>query len=687
MHPGAVSSPIGETRSTAHVAVIGAGPAGATAARILAQGGTSVLLFDHRAPWEKPCGGIIPLKTLAANPVLNDYPSEKNQYGGITHIAPDCSEIFQEHPGSFSVVSREELGAFLLERAVSAGTRFVPTRVQGISRKKRSWLIEAGGKSFGADFIIGADGAYSLVRRIAAGEIPTDHMALTCGYFLEGIPPDECVMKFADVHGYLWKVSCARHASLGIMSRRGDFSAGELLALLDSFIASRFPGARAIHKWGALLPSAISPEFFDAPACGDGWALAGDAAGHVDPLLGEGIHYAFSSGAHLARAILDGRPARYDDDWRDDYGRALARKAAVNAEVACLAREFGRARGGEFLFHYFTGDESSVRGRSFAFGSPVRDATLDGTEAALNRAVFSLCRRLPASAQTAGTLFLMSRMGMALGGDSGFFGRFYRPAWSVLAHIASRDTAVKDPGADLLESASGAHAMAMMLHLLDDHLNDGDIAASHTALLVRSEAWRFMLELWERAGSDVPGGPEVVRSGVDAYYSAMLSPAPAGTIDEYCARFEGQMATWLVSPVLVARMTGADHAFEETLRVAYTQFGIAWRLLDDVQDTDPDMERGARAAVYCALSAEGRSLWDECASVPEDRRPVARARCYELMEAERVTSFLLREVCAHLERASTAAASIGLHAFAAECRALASPLADRFSAATGTVSR
>ena len=52
----------------AEVGIVGAGPAGARAAELLAGFGVDVVLFDPRAPWEKPCGGGLTASAFDAVP-------------------------------------------------------------------------------------------------------------------------------------------------------------------------------------------------------------------------------------------------------------------------------------------------------------------------------------------------------------------------------------------------------------------------------------------------------------------------------------------------------------------------------------------------------------------------------------------------------------------------------------------
>ena len=57
---------------------------------------------------------------------------------------------------------------------------------------------------------------------------------------------------------------------------------------------------------------------------GRGWALAGDAAGLVDPVTGGGIYYAMRSGDLLAESLLERCVESYPDRVREEFGRALA---------------------------------------------------------------------------------------------------------------------------------------------------------------------------------------------------------------------------------------------------------------------------------------------------------------------------------------------------------------------------
>jgi flavin-dependent dehydrogenase len=95
--------------------------------------------------------------------------------------------------------------------------------------------------------------------------------------------------------------------------------AGNLKRYLDAFIGEYCPNAEVISSFGALIPAIRAPAFYEIPCAGKNWILIGDAAGHVDPLLGEGIRYAVWSAELAAEAIIEDNPAKFDILWREAY--------------------------------------------------------------------------------------------------------------------------------------------------------------------------------------------------------------------------------------------------------------------------------------------------------------------------------------------------------------------------------
>src|SRR5215467_10675624 len=136
--------------------VVGAGPAGSTAAYRLASAGASVLLLDKaRFPRDKPCGGGVTVRALRELPFGIDPVVE-----GVV----DSFELRLRHRRGFArraaqplayMTQRRRLDAYLVDQAVAAGAEFRDaTRATAI----RPGEVEAGGEMHAAGVILGADG-------------------------------------------------------------------------------------------------------------------------------------------------------------------------------------------------------------------------------------------------------------------------------------------------------------------------------------------------------------------------------------------------------------------------------------------------------------------------------------------------------------------------------------------------
>jgi flavin-dependent dehydrogenase len=159
-------------------------------------------------------------------------------------------------------------------------------------------------------------------------------------------------MKFLDVEGYLWIVSCCSHTSAGILAALPTASTRDLFSKLDAYLSEHYPHASRLERWVALVPTAQDPSLFDQACCGENWALLGDAAGHADPLLAEGIYYAFRSARLAAQALLEGDLTSYDTAWRDTYGHRLTANARRRSDAKRLLGGSSELMG-YMLYRYF----------------------------------------------------------------------------------------------------------------------------------------------------------------------------------------------------------------------------------------------------------------------------------------------------------------------------------------------
>jgi geranylgeranyl reductase family protein len=336
-----------------HVAIIGAGPAGAHLACLLSQGGCAVLLFDAREkPWEKPCGGGVTTKALREYRFLHQH-SARQMVTSVRVISAQNRTVNLTPNAPFAIYSRQELDRLMRQRAIEAGAQMICARIARIARKGNQWsLISQAGEIYQADFLVGADGATSKIRKYLGIEFQPQDFAYGLGWHVQKNPPDYCRAPEAtrvDIKylrekgtGYLWAFPRTDHLSYGIAAKYQEKTPAQLKAELLAFIASQdeqtaneirangHPSDSRIQFYAAMLPALQLPAWnrLRVSNADQQWALIGDAAGFVDPITGEGIHYALRSAELLAQSMLT-RTHSYETLWRDDFGGEMTRAAQL----------------------------------------------------------------------------------------------------------------------------------------------------------------------------------------------------------------------------------------------------------------------------------------------------------------------------------------------------------------------
>jgi len=290
--------------------IVGAGPAGCAAAYDLASAGRKILLLDKcEFPRLKPCAGALTTKTINAlpfdvTPVVRRVCTEmKLSLGG-------SSKTFGNHQPIAAMTVRQEFDQFFLNKCISRGVEFkAGHRLTGLSRNSNGWIAATSGESFRGKFLIGADGANSQVRKLLLKSHP-----IRCGLGLETcVPADgrgEAVMEFdfgAVDRGYGWIFPKNDHLNVGLYSLNATIphAATKLADFVAAKTGRKISGAIHGHKIphnGRRLRRSWSD------AC-----LIGDAAGLIDPFLGEGIYHAIRSGQLAAGAIVKAGGAREAD--------------------------------------------------------------------------------------------------------------------------------------------------------------------------------------------------------------------------------------------------------------------------------------------------------------------------------------------------------------------------------------
>jgi flavin-dependent dehydrogenase len=308
------------------IAIVGAGPAGCHLAHRLGGSDHEILLFDPRAPYEKPCGGGLSPLVGRLFPDVMTLPFARHRPPRVLLRASDGSQVEQALEGSaWAVVSRAELGRAMLDRALANGNvSLVRQQVTAVARSAEGWRLHTRqAETFAADFLVGADGVRSVVRKEVVGPIPRQHLALAVGYMVRGAPDALIFETYADLEGYLWSFARRDHAGVGIAAQVAEARPGDLWRRLERFLGETCPDAVREERWAGLLPVARDSSLWDTPCAGQDWALLGDAAGQVHPITGEGIGYALWSAAVLAQAFEQGELQAYDRLWQEAYGRSL----------------------------------------------------------------------------------------------------------------------------------------------------------------------------------------------------------------------------------------------------------------------------------------------------------------------------------------------------------------------------
>jgi len=330
------------------IVIVGAGPAGCHLAHHLGDQDHEILLFDPRAPYEKPCGGGLTSLVGQLFPDVMALPFSRHSPPRLLLRASDGSQVEQAlEPGTWTVVSRADLGQALLKRALAkCNVQLIRQKVTDFWHDGDGWRVQtAQGQSYPADFLVGADGVRSIVRKRVVGPIPCQHLSLGVGYRVQGAPDALIFETYTDLDGYLWSFPGPDHASVGAGGQLGAVKPRELWQRVERFLHETCPAAGKVDRWAALVPTAQDSTLWDTPCVGPGWALLGDAAGHVYPPTGEGIVYALWSADLLGDAVLQGNPDLYENLWRERYGGTLASAAKMVQRVGVQEGAF------EMVFH------------------------------------------------------------------------------------------------------------------------------------------------------------------------------------------------------------------------------------------------------------------------------------------------------------------------------------------------
>jgi flavin-dependent dehydrogenase len=310
------------------VVIVGGGPAGATLARLVGSGLRTLLLERRPArPAAGPrrakvCGGLLAPDAQRALAALGL---------GVPHAVLAGPQLFavravdapaglvRHYQRHYLNVDRGRFDAWLRALVPAEVEVRHGARVTGLRHEAAAVALElevAGGREVvRGRLVVGADGAGSLVRRLAFPAAPRPRRYLAIQEWFEASRPEPCYTALFDpalTDFYGWAIPKAGRLVVGGAFEPGADAPGRFARLVERLRQAGLPLGRSLGREGTFLERPDRPAHLLTGA--GRVALAGEAAGLVSPSSAEGISFALRSAALLAGALapgLDGWAARY----------------------------------------------------------------------------------------------------------------------------------------------------------------------------------------------------------------------------------------------------------------------------------------------------------------------------------------------------------------------------------------
>jgi geranylgeranyl reductase family protein len=326
------------------VVIVGAGPAGSTVARFCARKGLRTLIVEKdRFPRYKACGGCLSPRVLRELDFdIGDIIQGTVYEARFTFQLEDPFSIACQDPMGY-LVMRESFDHLLCRKAQEEGADLhEERRVVGFQQDGEGVDVSIeGGESVRCRYLVGADGARSIVSQSLRGGMMKKASIAFVG---EGRLPHGIQGKWSFVHldfggiprGYGWIFPKGNLVSIGV----GTLFPSKGMRLKSRF--ERFVAAvdyiRGVEMEHACFYPLPTFSLDGLPRSRGRVALVGDAANLMDPMTGEGIYYALRSGHMAGEAVV--RAVEEDQKGINGYQEGLKRTLFAELTMALKLARF-----------------------------------------------------------------------------------------------------------------------------------------------------------------------------------------------------------------------------------------------------------------------------------------------------------------------------------------------------------
>ena len=291
-----------EIKTDADVIIVGAGPAGCIAAYHLALAGHKVVVVDKSpAPRLKPCGGGLTIKSIDLLPFSVASVIRSSVDSMDISLQLQNNQTLQGRDTICTFVVRSEFDQLLAQRAAEAGAIFKACQFLSFDELASKVVCRFENQtSLTARYLIGADGAHSRIRKALGAKVASRGIAVEACIPQSQLASNKHAMSFdfgVVAGGYGWVFPKGDHVNVGIYSNLEDNEVSK--QKLKEYAEQKLGINQLEDIVGFPLPFGIY-----GPSASNRVLLAGDAAGTIEPLIGEGIHNALKSGTLAAQAVM-----------------------------------------------------------------------------------------------------------------------------------------------------------------------------------------------------------------------------------------------------------------------------------------------------------------------------------------------------------------------------------------------